>query len=85
MIINGVDYTRCRVTLEHVKKAKLYTPDNRGYCVPGMRAFARAHGFDFGAFAREGVPLEDFIQFENDDMAKRVIQEAKREWAERVV
>lgn len=84
MIINGIDYTGCRVTLDHVVKAKLFTPDNRGYCVPGMRAFAKANGLDFGKFAREGIPLEDFIKFKNDDMAKKVIQEAKKQWAAEV-
>lgn len=85
VVIGGVNYYGCRVQLRHVVNAKLFTPDGRGYCVTGMRDFAKAHGFDFGGFVRDGIPLEQFIKFEDDDMVKRVIQEAKTEWVQRVV
>jgi hypothetical protein len=74
------DYRNCKITMKHVMDAKIETPDHRGYCVRGMRAFARANGLDFGKFAREGLPYSAFESFKNDVMVDAVLQEAVRQW-----
>ena len=47
------------VTIAHARRASLSRTSSR-LCAPGIYAWARRHGIDIGAFAREGVAVEVF-------------------------
>ncbi len=55
----------------------------RGYCSKGARAFAIRNKLDFQKFVHEGIPEEDLLAT-GDAMAIAVVNEARREWAERM-
>lgn len=52
------------------------------YCNPGARKWFRFHGLDWDKFIREGIDA-DVIIATGDALALAVVEEAKKEWAER--
>lgn len=47
------------------------------YCDPGMAAFARRHKLPWRTFKEQGLPAEILASID-DEMARAVIQQAKR-------
>lgn len=47
-----------------------------GYCASGARRWFEAHGLDFRAFVKEGIPAEDLLAT-GDAMAERVVEVAR--------
>lgn len=59
-----------RLTIHDCRKA--------GYCVAGIRRLCEAHGQDFRAFVRQGIPIAEIIHID-DAALKRCIEVARKE------
>ena len=49
----------------------------RGFCLPGARAWSDANGFDWRAFAREGIAEEQLLAT-GDPLALRLVEHARQ-------
>jgi hypothetical protein len=52
------------------------------YCNPGARVWFKHHGLDWNQFVNEGINADVLIAT-GDAMALAVVEEAKKEWAEK--
>jgi hypothetical protein len=48
------------------------------YCARGVRGWCAAHGIDYLAFVREGLPLDDVLAL-GDELGRRVAEVAQAE------
>jgi hypothetical protein len=52
-----------------------------GYCAKGRRKLLAQHGLNYLEFVRHGFPAEVLLAL-NDDMANRVVEQAKKRIAQ---
>lgn len=67
--------TRLVVTVQHLYSAPGLGV-RPGLCARGARAWAAAHGLDWGSFVREGIDAE-LLTATGDAMALRVVEHAR--------
>ena len=63
-----------RVTLDHARAVLQNMHGNRrqGYCLKGMKQFAKRHNLNFKQFAKEGIEEEELLKT-GDAMAKLIV------------
>lgn len=52
------------------------------YCNPGARVWFKRHNLDWNTFIKDGLHADVLIAT-NDAMALAVVEEARKEWAEK--
>lgn len=63
------------VTMAHLRSIPGFSK-TPGFCIPGARRFFAAHGLDFRAFAREGIPASQ-LEATGDGLALALVAWAK--------
>lgn len=63
--------------MEHVRAAAQEVRPGKGFCLRGVQAFAKRHGFDFQDFCRNGVEA-DALEATGDHFALKVVEYARR-------